>query len=97
MKKQVRKPISAIYHYFCDATLEPITATHLFIDSSLPVYDIIGCTIQFNCDYGGIADGINELNEVHLSEKVTREFLSWLEEKYPNAPLISKLKEHSII
>lgn len=98
MKKEVRKAVTPLYQYFCDANGEQITADFIYDSfNGGAICDIIGCTIQFNCNYRGIADGINELNEVHLSEKVTREFLAWLEEKYPNAPLISKLKEHSII
>jgi hypothetical protein len=98
MKKLVREPVTPLYQYFCDATGEQISPCTLFDSLNDPaICDIIGCTIKFNADYGGLVDSIPELSgEFHLSQKVTREFLSWLEEKYPESPLITSFKEHQI-
>ena len=92
MRKLTNNPIPARYSVFCDVTRKEIDETGF--DHLLPM---LGCTIQFNSNYRGMADGTNEFNEVHLSEKVTREFLAWLEEEYPKSPLILKLKELTII
>ena len=99
MQKQVREPVTPLYQYFCDATAEQISPCPLF-DSLYdpPVCPIIGCTIQFNSDYGGLVDSIPELSgKFHLSEEVTREFLSWLEDKYSESSLIANFKEHKVL
>lgn len=99
MQKQVREPVTPLYQYFCDATGEQITACPVYEPMvAHQVCEIIGCTIQFNANYGGLVDSIPELSgEFHLSEEVTREFLSWLEQKYPESPLIVNFKEHNIL
>lgn len=99
MKKQVREPVTPLYQYFCDVTGEQISPCPLFdsLDGP-PVCPIIGCTIKFNANYGGLVDSIPELSEeFHLSENVTKEFLSWLEQKYPESPLIATFKEHKLL
>lgn len=92
MKLVTNNPVPAQYSFFCDVTKKEIDEDGF--EQSLPM---LGCTIQFNANYRGIADGTYEFNEVHLSEKVTREFLAWLKDKYPNAPLVLRLKHHLII
>lgn len=95
MKKQVREPVTPLYQYFCDATGEEIK--HFDIEG-LSTYELVGCTIKFNANYGGLVDSIPELSGgFHLSEEVTKEFLFWLEEKYPESPLIANFKEHNVL
>lgn len=95
MKKQVREPVIPLYQYFCDVTGEEIK---YFDIEGLSTYGLVGCTIKFNDNYGGLVDSIPELsNDFHLSEEVTKEFLSWLEEKYAESPLIANFKEHNVL
>lgn len=99
MQKLVREPVTPLYQYFCDATGEQISPCPLFDSlNGPPVCPIIGCTIYFNGSYGGLVDSVSELNrDFHLSMKVTKEFLSWLEQKYPESPLIAEFKEHRVL
>lgn len=98
MKKLIKPKQDAEYQIFCDATGEQISWCALFTTwehtPESKVCPVLGCTIEFNTNYGAIMDSLEPV-EIHLSEDVTREFLTWFKEKYPNSPFIKSLEDES--
>ena len=98
MKELIKPKQEAEYRIFCDATGEQLTWWALYSSwnhtEETKVGTVLGCTIQFNTNYGAIMDSLEPV-EIHLGEDVTREFLKWLEEKYPDSPFIKSLKDEN--
>ena len=85
MKKLIKPKQDAEYQMLCDATeVHLCWSKHL---TELSEHSVLGCTIRFNNNYGAIMDSLQPV-EIHLSEDVTREFLNWFKEKYPDSEFI---------
>lgn len=93
MKKLIKPKQDAEFQIFCDATGEQISWCALFNsyyhNEESKVCPVLGCTIRFNNNYGAIMDSLEPV-EIHLSEDVTREFLNWFKEKYPDSEFIKQ-------
>lgn len=92
MKKLIKPAKEAQYEMYCDATEEPLCWSKWLLE--LPKYSVLGYTIKFNNNYGAIMDSLEPV-EIHLSEEVTKEFLNWFKEKYPDSPFIKSLENET--
>lgn len=94
MLKLIKPTQEAQYQVFCDATGEQLSWCALFNEyyhsKENRICPVLGCTITFNNNYGTIMDSLNPV-EIHLSEDVTKEFIKWFREKYPQSPFIQEL------
>lgn len=85
MKVLTQQATPERYELYCDAT------DYVLQECALTNDEMLGSTVVLNSNYGGMIDG--EPTVLHFSERVTRDFLNYLAEKYDSSELKDLLRK----